>query len=548
MTAADKNLGELLLEKGAQPRTNLAVLLPSLFAVLLASAYLTFFPDQAAASASAAMNFVTGQFGWLFVWVGMGFFVFALWLALGRYGQVKLGLPDDQPEFPEIAWAAMMFSAGIGIGLVSWAFVEPLHYLSTPPLGIEPNSPLAAEWAHMYGQFHWGFIPWALYAIPSVSVAYMLYVKERPGLRISAACGGALGPSGQHRWGTLIDSLVIIGLIGGAGTSLGLGVPLVSALVSTLLGIPDTLLTRFAVLAFWTLMFGASVYRGLQRGISLLSNINIGLALIILVFILTAGPTVFILSLTANSLGLMMDNFLRMSFWLDPVAKGGFPEAWTLFYWAWWISYAPMMGLFFGRISRGRTIRQLIFGVIGWGSLGCCSFMAICGGYALNLELEGIVPVANILNQQGIPATVVAIVEQMPLGGLMVGLYTFLSFVFLATTLDSVAYVLASITSQDLPGDQEPARANRLIWAFSLAFIAVGLLMVGGLKTVQSTTIITALPLVPVLLLVTISLLRWLKQDFGAAVSRPVLAMDYSQGDSGVVKVIKTSRDQTSRE
>ena len=485
MTEHKRHLGELPLERDAHPKIDLAVFLPSLFIVLLAGAYLVFFPQQAAVTASAAMAFVTSQFGWLFMLVGGGFFVVALWLAFGRYGQVKLGLPEDEPEFPEITWAAMMFSAGIGIGLVSWAFVEPVYYLSTPPLGIEPNSTLAMEWAHMYGQFHWGLIPWALYAVPAVPVAYMLYVKERPTLRISAACDSVLQERGQRRWGPTIDTLVIIGLIGGAGTSLGLGVPLVSALVSSLLDIPDTLMTRFAVLAFWTLLFATSVYRGLKRGISLLSNINIGVALATLLFILITGPTVFILSLSANSLGLMLDNFMRISFWLDPIEKGGFPEAWTLFYWAWWISYAPMMGLFFGRISRGRTIRQLIVGVICWGSLGCCSFLAVCGGYALDLELTGALPVASILNEQGIPATVVAIVEQMPFGSLMVAVYTFLCFIFLATTLDSAAYVLASISTKDLPGDQEPSRTNRLVWAFALAFIAVGLLVVGGLKTVQ---------------------------------------------------------------
>ncbi|RLQ20647.1 BCCT family transporter [Seongchinamella sediminis] len=500
-----------------------SVFVPALVIVLLTGVYLSGFPDQAQVSARNAMNFVTSQFGWLFVLTGAGAFVFALWLAFGRYGQVKLGQAGDQVEFAEIPWAAMMFSAGIGIGLISWAFVEPVYYLSTPPLDVEPHSSAAVEWAHMYGQFHWGFIPWALYAIPAVPVAYMLYVKERPVLRISEACDTVLTTPGRKRWKPVIDTLVIIGLIGGAGTSLGLGVPLVSAFVGEMFGIPDTLLTRFGVLAFWTLLFGISVYRGLTKGISILADINIGLALLILVFILFAGPTVFILSISANSVGLMLDNFTRMSFWLDPVDKRGFPEAWTLFYWAWWVSYAPMMGLFFGRISRGRTIRHLVLGVIGWGSLGCCSFLAICGGYALHLELSGALPLGESLGSNGIPATVVAIVKQMPWGDVMILVYTFLSFIFLATTLDSAAYVLASISTHKLRGDQEPARRNRLTWAFALAFIAVGLLVIGGLKTVQSLTIITALPLIPVLLLLSIALLRWLRKDFGDAVKKPVL-------------------------
>jgi BCCT family betaine/carnitine transporter len=536
MKPVEPQLSEFPLEKSAHPSIDWTIFLPSLIIVLVAGSYLVGSPETAADTTSQVMAFITSQFGWLFVFVGAGAFCFAMWLAFGRYNHVKLGLPGDQPEFSEVSWAAMMFSAGIGIGLISWAFVEPLYYLSTPPMDIEPHTAQAMEWAHMYGQFHWGFVPWALYAIAAVPVAYMLYVKERPALRISAACEGVLNTPKRQRLNPVIDTLVIIGLIGGAGTSLGLGVPLVSAFVSSLFDIPDTLLTRLGVLAFWTLLFGASVYRGLNKGIRILSDINIVLAILILLFILVVGPTVFILNLSANSLGLMLNNFIRMSFWLDPIEARGFPEAWTLFYWAWWISYAPMMGLFFGRISRGRTIRQLILGVIGWGTLGCCSFLAICGGYTLALELEGSLQVASILQESGIPQTVVAIVNQMPWGGIMIALYTVLSFVFLATTLDSAAYVLASISTRDLPGDQEPGKTNRLVWAFCLAFIAVGLLMVGGLKTVQATTVITALPLIPVLILLALSLMRWLKDDFGDAVRKPVLSIEYHADGGGTVK------------
>lgn len=537
--AAEPQMLKLPLERDAQPRIDKKVFLPSLLIALIAAAYLAFYPQHAASSTAGAMAFISGRFAWLFALTGSGFFVFALWLAFGRYGNVKLGLPEDKPEFSQLKWACIMFSAGIGIGLVSWAFVEPIHYLTTPPLGIAPNSANAVEWAHMYGQFHWGFIPWALYAVPAVPVAYMLYVRERPTLRISTACGEVLGEQGRRRWGPLIDTLVIIGLLGGAGTSLGLGVPLVSAFASSLIGVPDTLFTRLGVLLVWTAIFGASVYRGLHRGISRLSDINIGLAILILLFILISGPTAFILSLSVNSLGLLLDNFPRMSLWLDPVEQGGFPETWTIFYWAWWVSYAPMMGLFFGRISRGRTIRQLVLGVIGWGSLGCCAFLAICGGYALNLETTGQLPLTALLADGGIPAAVVAIVENMPFGKLMVLLYTFLSFVFLATTLDSAAYVLASISTRDLRKDREPARFNRVAWAIVLACVALGLLIVGGLKTVQSATVITALPLIPVLLLLIVSLLNALNKDFGAATNSQTLAITYDEDGGRRVKKLK---------
>ena len=524
-----------------QPKLDLPVFIPAFGIAIIAACFLVFKPEQAQAWAAHLMSQVTSQFGWLFVFFGFGTFIFALWLAFGRFGQVKLSRTDEPPEYSELSWAAMMFSAGIGIGLVSWSFVEPIYYLSTPPLNIEPHSAKAAEWGHMYTLFHWSFVPWALYAVPSVAVAYMLHVRHRPFLRISEVCRPLLGDRVDGWIGKLIDTLIILGLIGGAGTSLGLGVPLVSALTTSMLGIEESLYTRLGVIAFWTLIFGASAYKGLKAGIRILSDINIFLAIALVLLVLFVGPTVFILSMSANSVGLMLDNFPRISFWLDPVNHGGFPDAWTLFYWAWWIAYAPLMGLFFGRISRGRTIRQMVLGILMWGSLGCISFLSICGSYALNLELSGTLEVSKLLGEVGIPATVVAIVETLPFSQVVLAAFTLLSFVFLATTLDSSAYVLASISTRDLYGEQEPGKRNRLAWAFALALIAVGLLFASGLDTVKSLTIILALPLTAVLWIVFRALLRMLNEDFGVAVKKEALILAPSKVETE--KSDKESKD-----
>ena len=492
---------------------DLRVFLPSLIIVLIAGVYLVLAPDHAAAGASVWKTWVTVNFGWLFLLVAVATLGFCGWLALGRYGRVTLGDPGEPPEFRELSWAGMMFTAGIGIGLVTWAFVEPVYYLMTPPMGIEAGTAAAMEWGHAYAQFHWGVVPWAFYVLPTVPIAYSLYVRKTPFLRISVASEGALSTPKRRQWSPVIDTLVIIGIIGGAGTSIGLGVPLVAEFFGSLTGVESGMTLNLAVLAVWTLIFGTSVYRGLKAGIRRLADINIFLAVFVVVFVLLAGPTVFILSLSVNSVGLMLNNFVHMSFWLDPVEKSGFPEDWTIFYWAWWIAYAPLMGLFFGRISRGRTIRQVVFGVIGWGSLGTLSFMAVCGAYTLHLELEGLLPVTQILQDQGREAAVVAIIETLPFSTIAILVFTVLSFIFLATTLDSVAYVLASITTRNLRGDVEPARINRLCWAFALAFIAVGLLLAGGLDTVQASSVVTALPLIPVLGILAMSLFRWLRAD-----------------------------------
>nr|WP_279537159.1 BCCT family transporter [Aestuariicella hydrocarbonica] len=503
-----------------------SVFIPSLIVTFAAVFFLLSDRELAASVASGAMAAVTGNWGWVFYFFCFSTFVFSIWLAFGRFAHVKLGRAEEGKEFSELSWAAMMFSSGIGIGLVSWSFVEPIYYLQSAPMNIAAHSSKAAEWGHMYALFHWSFVPWALYALPAVAVAYGLYVERKPSLRISSACSRVLTGRTAKPLNSLIDTLVILGLVGGASTSLGLGVPLVSAFVANIFDVPDTFWTQMGVLLVWTIIFGTSVYKGLKAGIRILSDINIFLAIAIVLFILCVGPTVFILSMTSNSFGLMLNNFTRMSFWSDPIEHSGFPESWTLFYWAWWVAYAPMMGLFFGRISRGRTIRQLILGVVGWGSLGCVSFLSVCGAYAIDLELTGKLPVSDLLSANGIPQTVVAIVNTLPYSGIISTLFTLLSFVFLATTLDSAAYVLASISTKNLKGNEEPAKYNRLTWAFALAAVAVGLLHVQGLKIVQSSTIVTALPLIPVLGLLLWSITRSLNEDFGQRLGHKAVSID----------------------
>lgn len=516
-----------------QSKLDVAVFTPAFIIAAAVAAALILAPTESQAWASQAMSAITDNFGWLLVLFGFGAFVFALWLAFGRYGQVKLATEHVDKEYSEVSWAAMMFSAGIGIGLMSWSFVEPIYYLSTPPLGLEAHSTAAYNWGHMYTLFHWSFVPWTLYAIPAVAVAYRLYVRKRPFLRISEACRPVYKKQSDGALGALTDTLILLGLLGGAGTSLGLGVPLVSELVSHLFGVEDSIGMRLGVIGFWALLFGGSAYRGLKQGIRWLSDINIVLAIIVVLFVLFAGPTVFILSLTMNSLGLLLDSFAQISFWLAPITGDKFPDNWTLFYWAWWIAYAPLMGLFIGRISKGRTIKSLVLGTLSWGSLGCMTFLAVCGAYAQHLQLTGALDVSSILGSSGIPATVVAILETLPFSTLVIAVFTLLSFVFLATTLDSSAYVLASISTKNLAGDEEPARWNRVAWAVILAALAVGLLVIDALDTVKASTIMLALPLIPVLLVLFKSLLNQLHDDFGRQLAKPELVVSTKHSTNG---------------
>ena len=320
--------------------------------------------------------------------------------------------------------------------------------------------------------------------------------------------------------------MVVFGIVGGVGTSLGLAVPLVSQLVSGLFGITPSFMLDVGVLLVWTAIFSASVWFGLAKGIRILSDINVWLAIFLLAFTFVVGDSLFMVEGWVNSLGKMSSHFVEMSLWTDPVGGSTFWKDWTVFYWAWWIAYAPMMGLFVARISRGRTIRELIIAEMVFGSLGCWVFFAIWGGYALDLQISGALDVAGILDAGGIPAAVEAILNTLPMSGLVTGMFILLCFIFLATTLDSSAYVLASVTSRKLSGYQEPKRSIRLIWAFLIAGVGVALIQLGGLKAVQTSTIVVALPMIPVLVILAWSLLRWLRQDFAKKVLEPHLVID----------------------
>ena len=374
----------------------------------------------------------------------------------------------------------------------------------------------------MYGMFHWGFTAWAVYCIPTLPLAYLLWNRKRSVLRLSAACEGLIGEKAARGIiGKVIDILFMFGLIGGVGTSMGLGTPMLSAGIAELFSVERSFILDVIVVIIWAIIFGASVYSGLEKGIKRLSDLNLILILVVLGFTFLFGPTVFMISTFTNSVGLLIQNFVQMSFWMDPIDKGGFPEGWTIFYWAWWIAYAPFMGLFVARISRGRTIRQLIVAEVVGGTMGCWIFFAILGNTSMYFDLNGIVPISDILANTGAPEAIVATITALPLGILVLIVFVVLAFIFGATTLDSSAFTLAAVATKEQTGEmQEPARWHRLFWAFVLAGVSLSLMYLGGLKPLQTASIVVALPLMAVLIIMVWSFKNWLEEDYGDEVER----------------------------
>ena len=517
----------------SKPELDMKVFVVSFITLSIVSALLIVAPDATGAWAQATKSWITEQFGWFYLLTGVLPLAFAGWLAFGRYGHVKLGAKDEQPEYSTVSWVAMMFTASMGASLIAWGFAEPIFYLATPPLGLEPNSSAAYEFAHMYPLFHWGLVPWAIYSLPAIPIAYMLFVRRTPCLKISESCSALVPASGGGFWLTAIDIFVVIGIVGGVATSLGFGVPLVTSLAVSLLGVPDNLTTQVGVIIVWTIIFGTSAYLGLKKGIKVLADLNLGLMFFVMLFILVLGPTVYILTISTNSLGLMIDNFVRISFWTDPIERSGFPEDWTIFYWAWWIAYAPMMGLFFGRISRGRTIRQVVVGITGLGALGTFLFLSIAGAYVLYLEGHGILDASAIMHEQVMAPLVAAVIQQLPSPVFIMTVFTVLSVVFYATTFDSAAYILASVCSNHLPSDQEPAPMNRLAWALGLGVIAIGLMVAkDGIEIIKAMSVISALPIIPIVFMMCYTLYKWLKADFPQLGAKIEHTIESQQSDS----------------
>jgi BCCT family betaine/carnitine transporter len=399
---------------------------------------------------------------------------------------------------------------------------------------VDPESQkgMIGELAGMYGQFHWGITPWALYTLPAIPIGYAIHVKRVPALRLSTACRGVIGARADGWFGKLIDTVVIFAMIGGVGTSLGLAVPLVTTLVGEMTGLPTSFGLQLAILCAWTALFTYTVWAGLKTGIARLADLNTFIAYFLLLYVFIVGPTTFILNTWCNSFGMMINDFIRLSLWSDPISNGGFPETWTVFYWAWWGAYAPMMGLFIARISRGRTIRQVVLGVLFFGSAGCWSFLAVWGGYVIHLQTQGILDVYEILQSSGgsNDVTVVAILRSIPGSKyVFIPAFTALCFVFLATTLNSAAYTLSSQVTRVLSGDEEPPRWNRTMWGIILGLFAVGLLATGALKAVQLSSIVVALPLIPVLVLMVVSLMKWLREDYGEQLGAKPIALPTEQ-------------------
>lgn len=465
-------------------------------------------PSSLASVFDTALTCVTRNFGWLYLWVVLGLVLFALFVAFSRYGNLKLGSDEDEPEFSLGSWFAMLFAAGMGIGLVFWGVAEPIsHYTSAPP-GLASGTPEAANAALRYSFFHWGLHPWAVYSVVALSIAFFQYRRQRPAL-ISESTG-ALPWAAVRRMSGLFDGLATIATAFGVAASLGMGAMQINSGLGVVFGLPVSSSVQVGIIVVATGLFVTSAVTGVSRGVKLLSNLNMLMAAALTLVVFVLGPTVAIIDTFTNTLGSYLSDFVRMSLRMTPFRESSWVGSWTIFYWAWWVSWSPFVGLFIARVSRGRTIREFILGTVVAPSLLAFIWFSVFGGTALHMEVWQGIPIGEAVRND-VSTALFTMFGAMPLGLVMSVVATVLVLVFFITSGDSATLVLGMMSTG---GNPNPSSRVKIVWGALVAGIAISLLLAGGLKAVQTATIVFALPFTLVILMMVLSLSRAIREDW----------------------------------
>ena len=448
--------------------------------------------------------------GWFFVLTMNVILVSVFLFMFSRYGDIKLGGDEAEPEFSRLGWFAMLFSAGMGIGLLFYGVAEPMFHFISSPFSDTPGSPEAARRAMDLTFLHWGLHPWSVYAIVGLSLAFFSFNKGYP-LTIRSAFVPLLGDKVNGPIGYLIDISATVATLFGVATSLGIGVQQVNAGLSHVFGIPQTTNVQLVLICVITLIATYSVVRGLDAGIRKLSEINIGLALALMLFVLLLGPTLFILNALVENIGIYLQNFMQLSTWNETYENSSWQNGWTVFYWGWWIGWSPFVGMFIARISKGRTIREFIAGVLLVPTLVTFVWITVFGNSAIFIDMFGGGGIAEAV-QKNVPVSLFVLLEHFPFSSLTSVLGILVVITFFVTSSDSGSMVIDIITAN---GNPDPPVPQRVFWALMEGAVAAALLYGGGLIALQTATIAAGLPFAVILLFMIYSLYRGLKDYSG---------------------------------
>ncbi|AXH96502.1 BCCT family transporter [Ornithinimicrobium avium] len=482
------------------------------------------FPGPIGEVFGAGRDWIVAKLGWFFILGVTSWVIFLVWVAFSRYGSLRLGKDDDRPEYGNLSWFAMLFAGGIGTVLMFWGVAEPISHFSDPPFaGTEPYSIEAARSAMSISLYHLSIHTWAIFTLPGLAFGYFVYRRGLP-LRFSSAFYPLLKERIHGPIGKTIDVFAVLGTLFGLAVSLGLGTSQISAGLSALTGTADAVWLRVVIITLLTAVATASIVAGLDKGVRRLSNLNILMAVGLMLFVLFFGDTVFLLRQVIESLGYYLQDVVRLSFWNDAMAQFGKEEgwgwqgSWTVFYWAWTVTWSPFMGIFLARISRGRTVREFVGGVLVAPSVFTLVWFVIFGWSAM--ELDGIGGDGGALSAavaESVPLAMFAFFDHFPAATLISGIAIVVVALFFATSSDSASLVVDMLCSGD--GDAGPVR-QRVFWGVSEGAVAASLIVLGGdqaLTTLQQVITVMGLPIFVLVFVMLVSLLTGFRQErFGA--------------------------------
>lgn len=474
--------------------------------VLVTVAFGAIVPESFEAVTANMQAFITSTFGWYYLIIVGLMVAFTLFLIVSPYGKIRLGKDSDRPAYSRTTWFAMLFSAGMGIGLVFWGAAEPLsHFAVSSPTG-ETGTPQAFRDAMRYTFFHWGLHAWAIYAIVALALAYFQFRKGEPGL-ISATLKPIFGDKMLGPWGVVVDVFAVFATVIGVATTLGFGAVQISGGLSYLFGFEASYGLQVIIIAVVTVLFLASAWSGLSKGIKYLSNTNMVLAILLLVGVVIIGPTLLIFNMFTETLGSYLQNIVRMSFRAAPLdgSTREWINGWTIFYWAWWISWAPFVGIFIARVSKGRTIREFVTGVLLLPSLVSFFWFSAFGSTAIEIQ-DKVTDISGLATEEVLFATF----NELPFATILSIIAIILIGTFFITSADSATFVLGMQTTG---GSLNPDNSVKIVWGLAQSSIAVILLSANGLTALQNALIIAALPFSFIMILMMISTLKALQLE-----------------------------------
>ena len=483
----------------------------SLIIVGIIAVWSVAFNDSFTVVANAAFKVLTTDFGWLYLISMIIFFGFIVYFAFGKYGKIRLGSDDSRPEYSNITWFGLLFGCGMGVGLVFWGVAEPLTYYLNPTDGIEAASQASANFAFENFFMHWGILPWANYAVIGLALAYFMFRKNKKGL-LSVMLEPLIGEKLANGWlGKVVDILGVFATVAGVVTSLGLGTLQINAGFNYLFGVPITLVVEIIIIIIVSFLYIGSAVSGLDKGIKIISDTNLYVAIGLLAVCFIVGPKVETLNAFVNGMGQYIGNFIPTALKINSYSDNSWFGSWRLFYWAWFIAWAPFVGVFVARISKGRTIREFVLGVVLVPTIASCIWGAVFGNLGINLGEKGLMAIEKLQEAVATPEVgLFVVLGQYPLGFIL-SLVALVSLcAFFVTSANSGVYVLSMLSTD---GAINPPNGRKILWGVIQSVMAIGLLMAGGLKPLQTISLVAAFLFIFVMLGTIAAFIKVLKEE-----------------------------------